>query len=281
MSHLSTIRRSIVRNWPDIVARANVRPEALDALPNVPRILGSGTKTEKGEGKGYLTAVVYMSPATEAFEPGDGRTLCPYATEGCASACLGAKAGRMVMAPVKRSRLWKAALYLGDRVLWRLLVRAEIASFERKATRKGLLPVVRIDGSTDTGEGATMALVFPSVQFYDYTKVSARAAKWARGGYASNYHVTFSFSGANVAAAQAALSVGVNVAAVFSTGKGEALPVWYGGILGSVVIDGDETDLRFLDPKADGLLVGLRFKAAKGRGVAMEKAIAEGFCLEA
>ena len=277
---LAIIRRSIIRNWPDIVARANVRPEALDALPNVPRILGSGTKTEKGEGKGYLTAVVYMSPATEAFEPGDGRTLCPRSTHGCASACLGAKAGRMVMRPVKLSRLWKATLYLGDRQLWRLLVRAELTSFERRAARKGLRPVVRIDGSTDTGEGAGFAPEFPEIQFYDYTKVSARAAKWARGGYAANYHLTFSFSGANAAASQAALSAGVNVAAVFSTGKGEALPAWYDGSLTGCVIDGDVTDLRFLDP-SDGQLVGLRFKAAKGRTVALEKAMAEGFVLPA
>lgn len=274
MRKLSAIRADIVAQWPSIVSAARVRPEALEALPQSPSLLGSGTKTEKGEGRGYLTAVVYMSPAREAFAPGDSRTLCPRATEACAAACLGSKAGRMVMAPVKASRLWKATLYLGARTLWRELAEAEIASFQGTAERAGLRPVVRIDGSTDTGEGARFVERFPGVTFYDYSKVEARALKHATD---ATYRVTFSYSGRNLEGARSVLAAGGNVAVVFSTSKGEALPSHWQG---APVIDGDETDLRFLDP-IGGYVVGLRFKQAKGRKAALAAALAEGFAVQA
>jgi hypothetical protein len=53
----------------------------------------------------------------------------------------------------------------------------------------------------------------------------------------------------------------MNVAVVYSTRKGEALPRYaYAARRRYDVIDGDMTDLRFLDPR--GVVVGLR---AKGR----------------
>lgn len=274
MRKLSAIRADIVKQWPSIVRAARVRPEALRALPQSPSLLGSGTKTEKGEGFGYLTAVVYMSPAREAFQDGDRRTLCPMATDACSAACLGSKAGRMIMAPVKASRLWKATLYLGARRLWRELAEAEVASFQGTAERAGLRPVVRIDGSTDTGEGARMVQRFPRVTFYDYTKVSSRAL--AHAGDAS-YRVTFSYSGRNLEEARSVLAAGGSVAVVFSTSKGEALPTEWEG---ARVIDGDETDLRFTDPSG-AIVVGLRFKQAADRKGALRAALAEGFAVQA
>lgn len=271
---LSQIRAEITREWPSIVRRARVRPEALEALPLTPSLLGSGTKTEKGEGEGYLTAVVYMSPAREAFAEGDTRTLCAFATEACAEACLGKKAGRMVMKPVKASRLWKAALYMGARTLWRELLAAEVASFERSARRAGLRPVVRVDGSTDTGEGARMVQAFPDVTFYDYSKVPSRALQHAGD---PSYRVTFSYSGQNAPDALRVLASGGNVAVVFSTAKGEALPSEWQGY---PVLDGDVTDLRFTDPQG-GYVVGLRFKAAKARSAALAEALAKGFVVRA
>lgn len=271
---LAAIRGEIRAQWPSIVKRARVRRGARKALPQNPTLLGSGTKTEKGEGLGYLTSVVYMSPAREAFAPGDKRTLCPMATNACSAACLGAKAGRMIMQPVKRSRLWKATLYLGARDLWRELLRAEVERFERTAKSAGLAPVVRVDGSTDTGEGARLVEAFPAVTFYDYSKVPTRAL--AHAGDAS-YRVTLSYSGQNGEDAGRVLTAGGNVAVVFSTAKGEALPTEWRG---ARVIDGDVTDLRFLDPQG-GYVVGLRFKQAKGRAKALAAALAGGFAVQA
>jgi hypothetical protein len=54
----------------------------------------------------------------------------------------------------------------------------------------------------------------------------------------------------------AALSKGFNSAFVFDTKKDQTLPTEYQGFK---VVDGDENDLRFLDPKG-GVIVGLRAK---------------------
>ena len=178
------------------------------------------------------------------------------------------------MRPVKRSRLWKAALYLGARDLWRELLRAEVRSFARTAERAGLRPVVRVDGSTDTGEGARLVERFPSVAFYDYSKVPTRALEHAGD---PSYRVTFSYSGQNGMDALLVLAAGASVAVVFSTSKGQALPETWQGF---PVVDGDLTDLRFLDPTG-GVVVGLRFKAAAGRAAALQEALAGGFVVQA
>jgi hypothetical protein len=180
----------------------------------------------------------------------------------------------MIMRPVKRSRLWKAALYLGARDLWRELLVAEVESFQRTAERAGLVPVVRVDGSTDTGEGARLVERFPSVTFYDYSKVPTRALAHAGD---PNYRVTFSYSGQNASDALRVLAAGGNVAVVFATPRKGVLPTHWKG---APVVDGDLTDLRFLDP-AGGVVVGLRFKAAAGRAKAMRAAVLGGFVVEA
>jgi hypothetical protein len=98
--------------------------------------------------------------------------------------------------------------------------------------------------------------MFPAVQFYDYTKVTKRLT---RETLPANYHLTFSLSENNDAAAGEVLAAGGNVAVVFRT---PAIRERYmaTGFLGHRVIDGDETDLRFMDPA--NVVVGLY---AKGR----------------
>ena len=88
---------------------------------------------------------------------------------------------------------------------------------------------------------------FPQVQFYDYTKVLGRKV-----AHLPNYHLTFSAADGNDADVAKAVSAGMNVAAVF-----DKLPSEY---MGKTVINADDTDLRFLDPK--GVICGLK---AKGR----------------
>ena len=66
----------------------------------------------------------------------------------------------------------------------------------------------------------------------------------------SNYHLTFSAADGNDMDVRLAASSGMNVAAVFRT-----VPETY---VGRTVVNGDETDLRFLDPK--GVVIGLKAK---------------------
>ena len=72
-----------------------------------------------------------------------------------------------------------------------------------------------------------------------------------------NYHLTLSRSETNEAACLEALRDGHNVAAVF----GDGLPATWHGF---PVIDGDQHDLRHLDPRG-GYVVGLTPKGRKAK----------------
>ena len=69
----------------------------------------------------------------------------------------------------------------------------------------------------------------------------------------ANYHLTFSLAESNDLEARAALGNGMNVAVAFAIKKDDAKPAQFSGF---PVIDGDTTDVRFLDPKG-GHIVGL------------------------
>lgn len=97
---------------------------------------------------------------------------------------------------------------------------------------------------------------FPDIQFYDYTKIPNRR----RALDIPNYHLTFSYSARlefQPYVAQAIKTYGdkINIAVVFD--KRVNLPKIAGcpTFLNRTVINGDENDLRFLDP--EGVVVGL------------------------
>jgi hypothetical protein len=98
-------------------------------------------------------------------------------------------------------------------------------------------------------------LAFPDVAFVDYTKNPLRFDR----ALPANYHLTFSRSEGNEVTALQLLSRGVNVAAVFA---GDKPTVWNG----FNVIDGDEHDLRQLDPRgARGVVIALSPKGRKAK----------------
>jgi hypothetical protein len=121
------------------------------------------------------------------------------------------------------------------------------------AARKGFTPAIRFNGTSDVLPLELVEIMgeFPMVQFYDYTKNAKSAYRWAKGEYPENYHLTYSAS-ENTSTQQAVrmLTHGINVAVVFS----ELPERWFF----AEVVDGDETDARFLDPK--GVVVGLTVK---------------------
>lgn len=216
-------------------------------------------KTSKGEALGYLTGILYMSPADMGA---DGANLCPYSTPGCRAACLNT-AGRGAFSSVQAGRARKRALYLNDAAAFFNSLALEVEALERRAKREGLRPVVRLNGTTDLQwerdrDAVRLMRDFPRVQFYDYTKIAPRLAP--DNLRPRNYDLTYSRGERRDAAARAVLAAGGRVAVVFNTRRGEALPAtWYG----TRVVDGDAHDLRFLDPR--GVVVGLR---AKGRAKA-------------
>jgi hypothetical protein len=214
-------------------------------------------KTSKGEKFGYLTAILYLSPATESgltHKSGAPVNTCPFSTEGCRTSCL-YTAGRAGIFPaVNAARRERTRDYVENRESFMAACRKSIGKLVRRAAKLNLIPCVRVNGTSDLPQLAlALAAEFPEVQFYDYTKVPQ---PWKRTR--ANYHVTFSLSESNIADALDALEHGINVAVAFHVTRGHALPVSY---MGREVIDGDVSDLRFKDSK-QGVIVGLR---AKGR----------------
>lgn len=215
--------------------------------------VGADAKTVKGQKKGYLTGILYMAPHTLA----GGKTLCPFSTAGCRAVCL-YSAGRGGFNSVQQARIRKSREYAADPELFAALLGDDIAELQQKAGKQGLIPVVRLNGTTDIlWEQYADHLMFryPEITFYDYTKYPSALRK----ELPPNYRLTFSFSEAKHAEqwSNEWAARGVNTAAVFAGG----LPKTF---LGRVVIDGDLSDLRFTDP--ENVIVGLKTKG-KARGV--------------
>lgn len=195
--------------------------------------------------------------------------MCPHSTAGCRAACLNtAGRGGMFKAGtntnmIQEARKRKTREFMADKEAFALRLIDEIKAFTRKATRKGMIAVVRLNGTSDIlwehikVQDKTLMEHFPTIQFMDYSKFASRKSAQAL----PNYHITFSLAENNDAKAAIALANGINVATVFLVARSKPLPATYTiGGKAFPVIDGDLTDLRFLDPK--GVIVGLR---AKGR----------------
>lgn len=206
--------------------------------------VSSDVKTIKGEKLGILTGILYLAPANIS-----GYEVCPMRTEGCTEACL-YTAGMGKFNNVKTARIKKTKMFFENRDEFLKILRDDIKSLIKKADKANMIPAVRLNGTSDI-DWTRFDIMdqFPDVQFYDYTKVLSRLSK----SIPDNYHLTFSKSEINIDACKSALNLGFNVAVVFSTKKGQLLPTSY---IGYPVISGDETDVRFKDPKG-GFIIGL------------------------
>lgn len=207
------------------------------------KLLGvdSNAKTVKGQKKGYLTGILYMTPDD---------VICPASkVAGCREACL-VSAGRGVMSPVKAGRAKKTAFYHADKEAFYAQLRVECQALIKRAAKRDLIPVVRLNGTSDIDHTDFIASV-PELQFYDYTK---RAIIAKKAQLIPNYHVTFSYSGTAryQKHVKEAIDSGSNIAVVF---RNKELPEFF---MGLPVVNGDETDLRFLDESQ--VVVGLYAK---------------------
>jgi len=213
------------------------------------------TKTAKGEASGYLTGILHLAPGALS-----GAQVCPKASDGCLAACLNT-AGRGRFDKIQQARIAKTRWLFDDQSSFMVALVKSIGATVRKAEREGMTPCIRLNGTSDLPfekfkcvrdgvEYRNPMEAFPDVQFYDYTKIPARALKWARGDMPANYHVTFSASESNDDASRMVAMSGGNVAVVF-----DQIPTAY---YGRSVVDGDNSDLRFLDPV--GVIVGLKAK---------------------
>ena len=249
-------------------------------------------KILKGTEQGYLTSILHLSPSTLS-----GYNTCPSASAGCKSACLNT-AGRGGMLKVgettndiQRSRIARTRMFFEDRTRFLDILRKEITAAIRLADKHKLTPVFRLNGTSDIRwENYGIIEAFPTTQFYDYTKLPNRRA------LPSNYHLTFSRSESNEHYIPHVIENGMNVAVVFRKDGAKVKRIYTlaeqlankekrekmmanrdpnrpkkpyvprkvdlswvpSTFYGRPVYHGDNSDLRFLDPK--GSVVALLAK---------------------
>lgn len=204
-------------------------------------------KLMKGEKKGYLSFVLHLAPANLS-----GYETCPKRTAGCTAACLNTagrggifKKGESTNV-IQQARIRKTKMFFEHRDEFLADLENDIRLGIKQAEKQGLIPAFRLNGTSDIAwEKYGIIDKFPNVQFYDYTKMRNRKVS-----HLKNYHLTFSKADGNDMDVRLAASNGMNVAVVFKN-----VPETF---IGRTVINGDETDLRFLDPK--NVVVGLKAK---------------------
>lgn len=237
--------------------------QSLDTLMKKALSISTDAKTVKGESLGILTGILYLAPHTIS-----GFQVCPKASPQCREACL-YTAGRGIYTKVQQARIAKTLEFFNNRDNFMAVLVDDIKALIKKAKKEKMTPAIRLNGTSDIAWEKIACVVdgekfknvmeaFPEVQFYCYTKVLGR--KYALS--LPNYHLTFSLSEENDSDALKALEQGYNIAVVMNTKKDEKKPATWGGY---PVVDGDETDVRFYDPKG-GHIVAL---SAKGQAKKM------------
>jgi hypothetical protein len=202
--------------------------------------IDTNAKTIKGQQYGYMTGVLYLAPFDLS-----GYQVCPMADIAkCHEGCLNS-AGRGAFGNVQQARLRKTKLFFDDRPAFFEELIPSIRSLIRKASAANLIPLCRLNGTSDIRwESASFEYediyynnifeMFPDLQFYDYTKIPGRRVP-------DNYALTFSLGEDNQDDAMRWLEQGGNVAAIYDNEMPDEM-------LGYPTINGDEHDLRFLDP---------------------------------
>jgi len=227
------------------------------------KLLSTGNpKVLKGIKQGFNTYILHLAPADVS-----GYETCPKRTNGCTAACLNL-AGRGGMFKrgettnvIQEARKRKTKMFFENRTEFMAQLVKDIELGIKQSARMDLVPVFRLNGTSDLSfekyevvrNGITYRNIFaafPETQFYDYTKILGRKVKDI-----PNYQLTFSAADGNDADVYRAIAEGLNVATVFGLKKTEPMPEFYNGL---PVFNGDESDLRFLDPK--GVVVGLYAK---------------------
>ena len=227
------------------------------------KLLSTGNpKVLKGLVQGYNTYILHLAPANLS-----GYETCAKRTAGCTAACLNL-AGRGGMFKrgettnvIQKARIRKTKMFFEDRNTFINLLVKDIELGIKQSARLNLTPVFRLNGTSDLAfekyevvrNGRLYRNIFSAfveVTFYDYTKILGRKIKEI-----PNYSLTFSAADGNDADVAKAIVQGYNIATVFGIKKTLPMPETY---LGLPVFNGDESDLRFLDPK--GVVVGLYAK---------------------
>ena len=102
-------------------------------------------KNAKGEKLGYMTGILFLSPATESGLI----DMCLGRNSHCTKACLGHSTGHLRFDKSRASRVDKTQMFVENRQLFLECVEWDIGMVIRRAERLGLTPVFRVNGSSD------------------------------------------------------------------------------------------------------------------------------------
>jgi len=231
--------------------------------------IGADAKTSKGAKLNVRTAICYMAPHTLS-----GYQMCPMAEVAqCHKDCLNL-AGRGQMQSVQLSRLRRTLVFKQNPEFFYDMLFRQLEAHCKACVRDGVIPAYRPNGTSDvrwelSGRWWEMMEYLISkygLRVYDYTKIPNRwVPEW--------YDLTFSYSGSPFFTphVEYAVNTGFNVevgvkgralrrmAVVFRTREMvQKLLDDNGTFYGLPVVDGDDTDVRFLDP--NGVVVALYAK---------------------
>jgi hypothetical protein len=218
-------------------------------------LLTKGISSPKlAKDQSYLTYILYLASATYKKE------LCPNAGD-CMEYCLITKAGRGAIGgpdnTIQRARKRKSDWLLENPPEFKQQLIKEIYNAVKQSRKLNIPLAIRLNGGSDL-DWSDIYEYFEdeSIVFYEYTKRPELALKLNKY---KNVHVTYSHNERTTNRILGAMiEAQINVAMVFHTKKGKPLPSHVGTL---PVIDGDLTDLRFLDAK--GVIVGLRLKSLR------------------
>jgi Gene product 88 len=221
--------------------------------------VASSSKIAKGLKYNEMTYILYLAPASQS-----GYNVCPMSTEECRTACLTESGHNRIDVKknnINKARIKKTKLFFEDREFFMAWLITEITKARVEAIKQGYKFSVRINGTSDISlesfklGNMNILEYFPSVPFYDYTKVANRFKLLDKY---DNYDLTYSFSGHNMFQCLELLNKQKGrVAMVF---EGKVLPKTF---MGYDVIDGDAYDMRYYDEQ--GVIVGLKFKKVRNK----------------
>ena len=107
-------------------------------------------KLLKGAKKGYLSSVLHFAPADLS-----GKEVCPKRTKGCTDSCLNTagrggifKKGESTNV-IQQARIRKTKSFFENRQAFLNELTVEILKTKAKAEKNGLIPVFRLNGTSD------------------------------------------------------------------------------------------------------------------------------------
>jgi len=252
--------------------------------------------------RGYVPALRSLAERTGTLDAALRHNGCPYATAGCAAACLAGAGHGGLSVKVTAARGRRTLAMVADPLTYARAMVWAIAAETARAIRQGLPFAVRLNGTDEspwfartfpvsvsdavairrrfgvdvaTGERLNVAETFQPmgdrVRFYEYLKANVDAPDGLNAWRAAGFDVTASFAADRatacrdaVAAARAGFRVAFPVALQRDARplRSVVVETTDGARVSLYAVDGDATDARFAEP--GGVAVVLREKRARG-----------------